>query len=357
MHPNTNSKRYLGTPRVPVLDSDMTPLMPTTPARARLLLKQKKASAYRNKMGIFSIILHESRDANNQPLALGIDPGYKYEGWSVVGTIHTVLNGMSEPPSWVKANVTKRQQIRKSRRSRKCPRRASRSNNRAQVCVPPSIKSRWQAKLNIVKHIQQILPISIVVVEDVKAVTNKNRHWNLSFSVLEKGKNWFYDSILKLNINLVTKTGWETKRLRSDYRVCKSSNKGSPTFDSHAIDAWVIAASEIGTMYPRWLGLYYWVPIRLHRRQLHYFQPCKGGERRPYGGTRSLGFTRGTLVKHHKLGLSYVGGTSNGRLSLHSIRDGKRLTQKAKVGDIIALTTIHWRAWLCPSSERGSIAT
>jgi hypothetical protein len=216
--------------------------------------------------------------------------------------------------------------------------------------ISPSIKSRWQAKLNIVKHIQQILPISIVIVEGVKAVTCSKRLWILYFSILSRG-NWFYNSILKLRINLMTKTARVTRRLRSHYRVCKGSNKGSPTFDTHAIDAWVNAAYEMGTMYPRYMGLFYWLPIRFHRRQIHNFQLFKGGKRLPYGGTIGLGFTRGILIKHNKVGLSYIDSTSYGRLSLHGIRDGKRLTQKAKVEDIIALTSMHWRAWLCPSSR------
>jgi len=45
------------TMRVPVLDTHRTPLMPTTPARVRLLLKQGRAKPYWNKIGIFCIIL------------------------------------------------------------------------------------------------------------------------------------------------------------------------------------------------------------------------------------------------------------------------------------------------------------
>ena len=82
---------------VPVLDTNRNPLMPVKPALARLLLTQKKASAYWNKLGIFCIILHKVVDNPSlQQLVVGIDPGSKWEGWSVVGTQDTILNGMSE---------------------------------------------------------------------------------------------------------------------------------------------------------------------------------------------------------------------------------------------------------------------
>ena len=61
---------------VPVLDTNRNPLMPVKPALARLLLTQKKASAYWNKLGIFCIILHKVVDNPSlQQLVVGIDPG------------------------------------------------------------------------------------------------------------------------------------------------------------------------------------------------------------------------------------------------------------------------------------------
>jgi hypothetical protein len=43
---------------------------------------------------------------------------------------------------------------------------------------------------------------------------------------------------------------------------------------------------------------------------------------------------RGSLVRHPKYGVTYLGGFLKDRVSLHSLRDGKRLTQTAKVTDL-----------------------
>ncbi|NLB01742.1 MAG: hypothetical protein GX837_12440, partial [Methanomicrobiales archaeon] len=98
--------------RVPVMDTHRTPLMPTTPVRARQLLKQGRAKPYWNKIGIFCIILTYDVQPDNQPLVVGIDPGSSFEGWSVVGTQETVLNGMSETPKHVKKAVDVRRTMR-----------------------------------------------------------------------------------------------------------------------------------------------------------------------------------------------------------------------------------------------------
>jgi len=95
----------------------------------------------------------------------------------------------------------------------------------------------------------------------------------------------------------------------------------------------------------------------LHRRQLHRFQPKKGGIGPLCEGTRSMGLTRGTLVRHAKHGLSYVGGSSKGNISLHNIVSGKRITQAAKVLDLTILTVIRWRAQFLPDLKgRGLLA-
>jgi len=335
--------------QVPVLDSRKKPLMPTSPARVRQLLKEGKASAYWNKLGIFCIILKKEIEPDNQTIAAGIDPGSKWEGWSVVGTKTTILNGMSEAITHVKDAVEVKRNMRRARRHRNLWRREARFNNRLRNkdALPPSTHARWNAKLRILKQLIKILPISDVVIEDVQAVTKKGcLKWNSNFSPIEQGKQWLYREIEKLGINLHLRHGYETKELRDKFGLKKTSQKNKKSFSSHAVDAWAMAASITGALKPTWSGLFYWAPIRLHRRQLHRFEPGKNGIRRPYGGTRSMGLSRGTLVRHVKYGLTYIGGTLKSRVSLHSIATGKRLTQRAKLEDIEILTRLSWRGTL-----------
>jgi hypothetical protein len=92
----------------------------------------------------------------------------------------------------------------------------------------------------------------------------------------------------------------------------------------------------------------------LHRRQLHRLQAEKGGQRKPYGGTRSLGLKRGTLVRHPKYGLCTVGGFDRKKqtISLHEYRTNKRLTQGAKVEQCRVLTWVAFRAFLVGKASK-----
>ncbi|MEY2832756.1 MAG: hypothetical protein RLZZ574_2014 [Cyanobacteriota bacterium] len=94
-------------------------------------------------------------------------------------------------------------------------------------------------------------------------------------------------------------------------------------------------------------------PLRFHRRQLHRLEHALGHHiRSRYGGTISAGFKRGSIVKHPKWGLSFVGGTMDKPtqknpnrtvISLHSIKTGKRLTQSANPKDLKFKTYNTWR--------------
>src|SRR5579875_2891716 len=94
-------------------------------------------------------------------------------------------------------------------------------------------------------------------------------------------------------------------------------------------------------------------PLRFHRRQLHRLQPEKGGVRKPYGSTRSHGFKRGSLVKHPKFGVAYVGGFLKDRISLHRLTDGARLCQNARPSDCKFLAFNSWRTRLLPCLKTG----
>lgn len=112
------------------------------------------------------------------------------------------------------------------------------------------------------------------------------------------------------------------------------------------MDAWILAYLLVGgEPQPEYTRVIECVPIRLHRRQLHVFNPGKNGYRRPYGGSMSQGFKRGSIVKHVKRGFCYVGGENveKKQVSLHSIQTGKRLTQSAKPKDLTFKAYSSWR--------------
>jgi hypothetical protein len=89
-------------------------------------------------------------------------------------------------------------------------------------------------------------------------------------------------------------------------------------------------------------------PCRKPRQNRKQIQPEKGGKRKPYGGTLSCGIKRGTLVMHPKWGKATVGGTMDGKLSLHDPSTNRRLTQSAKVMDCKPLRVLRWRTNLVP---------
>ncbi len=324
--------------------------MPCKPVKARLLLKSGKAKPKRNKLGLFSIQLTHTQEPDNQTLVAGVDPGSKFEGYSVVGRKETVLNLMVEAPDHVKDAVKTRRTMRRARRSRKWRRPARNDNRRAnEKRIPPSTRSRWEAKARIIRELLTILPLTDVVVEDVCAETRKGgKNWNGMFSPIQVGKEHLYNLLKRMDLNVHLRHGYQTKELREKCGLKKTKSKSNQDFSSHAVDGWVMAASVSGAEQPTCTRLWYIVGAVLHRRQIHRLEASKGSIRKPYGTTRSLGLKRGTLVKHHKYGLCTVGGFDRKKqtISLHAYRTNKRLTQTAKVKDCRVLTWVAFRSWL-----------
>src|SRR5436190_9351249 len=323
--------------------------MPCTPAKARHLFKSGKAKPKRNKLGLFYVQLTYEQETDNQPLVAGVDPGSKFEGYSVVGTQDTVLNLMVEAPDHVKDAVETRRTMRRARRYHKW-RRPKRFDNRLnrKRRIPPSTRSRWEAKARIIAQLLKILPLTDVVVEDVCAETRRGKgsKWNGSFSPVQVGKEHLSKLLGRMGLQVHLCRGPQTKELREKYELKKTKNKSKQDFSSHAVDGWVMAASVSGAEEPTCTRLWYIVGAQLHRRQVHRLQASKGGERKPYGGTRSLGLKRGTIVKHPRYGLCTVGGfdRKSNTISLHAYRTKKRLTQVGHVNDYRILIWVAFRS-------------
>lgn len=338
---------------VPVVDFNNVPLMPTKPSRARAWIKSRKATPFYVR-GIFCVRLNQEPSARHyQEIACGIDPGSKKEGYSLKSKAHTYLNIQADAVTWAKDALKTRREMRRGRRYRNTPYRKNRMNRKRPV-VPPSTKARWAWKLRVINVLQRIFPIGTFVVEDINAQTKEGqRKWNVSFGPLQIGKHWFYQEIRKLG-KLVLKQGYETKELRDQLGlICgkpqifkKSKNKLKESWNANCVDAWVLAWSVVGgRSMPDNMDVVYISPIRLHRRQLHALQPGKGGIRRPYGGTQSMGLKRGSLVKHKDLGIVYVGGNSKDKITFYDIHTGKLFKRKYIIGDCKILTWNTWRTW------------
>lgn len=318
--------------------------MPCHPARARELVRKGKA-VRRFDRGLFYIQLVDRADGYTQEIAVGIDPGSKREAFTVKSEAHTYLNVQTEAVTWVKEHVETRRMMRRNRRNRNTPYRKMRLNrNQGQTRMPPSTNARWGWKLRIVNWLARYYPIKAFVVEDIQAETKPGKgRWNKSFSPLQVGKEWFYGELRQYG-HVERLQGHETAELRRSAGLSKSGSKLSDDFSAHCVDSWCLANVWVGGhSQPENTAMLYIVPLRFHRRQLHMLQLAKGGMRKPYGGTLSMGLKRGSWVKHPKYGLCYVGGTTGGRISLHDLESGKRLCQNAKSADCQLFTRSSWR--------------
>ncbi len=347
---NERRKKAKNNYRVPVLNPDETPAMPTTNRRANKWIKKGKAKIVKNKLGIFQVqLLVEPSGKKKQPIVMTIDPGSAFTGIGVCSK-NAVLYGAtlelpgyrqgSKPkiavnrfgkkvekyPNAIVEGMDKRRQLRRGRRYRNCRRREVRWLNRSKTKIAPSILARKQLELKVATELSKIYPIRMIGFEDVafdhfKDVTGVKGQF---FSHVEVGKNWILKELRKIAPLKIIK-GYETARMRSYLGMKKEGDKTVRSVDSHVNDCIAMGAILFG------LGLgmetknkFKYDTIarpKYSRRILHLEKPAEGGFRRRYGGTTCIdGWTnirKGDYVEAiqgKKVFRSYVSGftTMNG---------------------------------------------
>ena len=290
--------------QVPVVDSNRKPLMPTSPVRARKLIKSGEATPFFSN-GVFCIRLNrEPSDRKTQTVVVGVDPGSKREGYCVRSEKHDFLNVDADAKDYVGKKVQARRDLRKHRRKRKTPCRARRKHNsRGRMRrsrkdrIPTGVRSRWEEKLRVLDWLSKLYPTTHIIVEDIRAPSLKGqRLYNKIFNPLETGKNWFYDQIKKREWILSTIRGYDTSRIRHSLNLSKMRDKRKENFYSHCVDAWVLAWTVVGGKHPQHENILRLIPLMKIRRQLHYVNYIKGGIRHVRGGTNKGSYKHGTLI-------------------------------------------------------------
>ena len=133
-----------------VLNMRGHPLMPTTPKKARILLKKGKAKVLSRKP--FTIQLKYATGETKQPIKLGIDAGYSVIGFSATTNKKELISGEVKLRKNVSNNLTQRRMYRRTRRNKLWYRKPrfdnrSKSNNNKEKWFAPSINHKLQSHL------------------------------------------------------------------------------------------------------------------------------------------------------------------------------------------------------------------
>ncbi|NJM70367.1 MAG: hypothetical protein HC862_09130 [Scytonema sp. RU_4_4] len=318
--------------RVPVLDKDGKPLMPTKPSRARRWLQEGKAKIVRNDLNVFCIqLLVEPSGCGTQPIALGLDPGKRFTGVGVQSAKFTLFMAhLILPFSDVTKKMSGRLILRRARRGRRINRKVAfnkrahhqkRFDNRKQNKLPPSIRANKELELRVTKELVKLFPVTQITYEYVKAKGDKR------FSPVMVGQKVMLQWLEKIAPTKIQE-GWQTSILRQQLGLAKDKkDKSRQSPETHAHDGVALAASNFmkfekfqtaNSRGHRWRGgiTVTSAPFRviarpnLFRRQLHFENPVKDapGNRKRKGGTVTpFGFRSGDLVRAEKAGKSYFG--------------------------------------------------
>jgi hypothetical protein len=292
-----------------VIGIDGMPLTPTTPLKARKLMKGNQAKPIWSKFGTFGLQMLVPTGKVIPKTVLGIDMGTKFEGYAVTVGKENNLAVMWKLPD--KNNIIKklveRKIQRRSRRFRNCRRRKCRSDNRGKEgFIAPSQVVVVNSRMKVISEFFRCYPISDVAIEDVKFNHSKHR-WGKNFSTMEIGKNKIYNWIQE-RANLVKYEGFETEALRNIYDYHKSSNKSAEIFNAHCSDALAIATDVNYKQHiPQGTFIVVDDTYRPVRRKLHDAQFSKGGIRYPYSTGNFKGIRKGTICEFGKI----VGGSKN----------------------------------------------
>lgn len=162
-----------------VLNIKKEPLMPCRKAKARKLLKNKKAKVI--KIEPFTIQLLFECENQVQDITLGIDSGSKYIGLSATTISQELYSANIELRNDIVDLLSTRRQNRRTRRNRLRYRKArfnNRISSKKEGWLAPSIRQKIDTHMRIIKDVHKILPITKIIVEtasfDIQKIKNPN---------------------------------------------------------------------------------------------------------------------------------------------------------------------------------------
>jgi len=172
---------------VMVLNMRGQPIMPTSPAKARILLKEKKANVICRCP--FTIQLKYVAGENRQPITLALDTGYKHVGFSATTDKRELICGEVVLRTDIPDKLDERATYRRNRRNRNTRYREARFDNRGipKGWLAPSIQHKLDTYVRMVEKFEKILPITGITVEVSPFDTQKMQNPEISGIEYQQG--------------------------------------------------------------------------------------------------------------------------------------------------------------------------
>ncbi len=180
-----------------VINKHGKPLMPCDNARARQLLRQKKAKVVRRD--IFTIQLLHGSSGYKQDVTLGVDTGSKFVGLSATTEKQELFSAEMRLRDDVVKLIADRKMLRRDRRNRKTRYRMSRFNNRIaskkEGWLAPSIKQKMQSHINMALTLNKILPLNKIIIEVALFDIEKIKNLNIDSADYQQGEQFGFDNV------------------------------------------------------------------------------------------------------------------------------------------------------------------
>ncbi len=168
--------------------------MPTTPRKARILLKSGKAEVVQRNP--FTIRLLYPCGNATQEITLGIDTGYSNIGFSAVTEKEELISGEVQLLTGMVERNQERAMYRRTRRNRLRYRKPGfDQNTNKEGWFAPSIRHKLDTHLRFVEKLHELLPITKIVVEIGKFDIQKIKNPDIKGKQYQEGEQKGYENL------------------------------------------------------------------------------------------------------------------------------------------------------------------
>ena len=164
-------------------------LMPTSNAKARKLLKQKKAKVVSLRPFVIKLT-YKTKTEYTQKLHLGIDSGYSNIGFSVIDAKQEYIAGEVKLLEGMKDRLCAKRSYRRARRNRlryRKPRWNNRVKSKKKGWLAPSLKHKLDTHIKFIEYLKSILPIGKITIEVANFDIQKMKNPSISGKEYQEG--------------------------------------------------------------------------------------------------------------------------------------------------------------------------